>query len=97
MQNAISPIKVYNRLVDSKSSIVVEVVAPRSLGKHEMEILMAQALEKLKVEEWPKAGEVLTVMAMDEDDTENEWMEYVSRWMRSQAQGNAEWVRVKGE
>ena len=97
MPDAISPIKVHNRLVDSKRSIVVDVVAPRSLSRHEMEIHMAQALEKLKADEWPKAGDVLTVMAMNEDDTEVEWMEYVSRWMQSQAQGNGEWLRVKSE
>ena len=97
MQKETSPIKVHNRLVDSKSSIVVDVVAPRTLTRHEMEMHVAEALGKLKTEDWPKAGEVLTVMAMNEDDMEMEWMEYVSRWMRSQAQGNGEWLRVKSE
>jgi len=81
-QNARSPIEVHNRLVDSKSSVVVDIVAPRSLTKQEMETYVARALQKLRNEDWPKAGGTLTLMAMDEDGFEAEFLEYASRWQR---------------
>jgi hypothetical protein len=47
-----------------------------------MEIYVALALQKLQAEDWPKAGEMLTVRAMNEDDAEIELTEYQSRWLR---------------
>jgi hypothetical protein len=47
-----------------------------------MEIHVARALQKLKTEDWPKSGEVLTVVAMNEDDPQTEVTEYESRWLR---------------
>jgi len=67
--------------VDSTSTFVVDIVAPRSLTRPEMEIFAAQALQKLKNEDWPKAGGVLTLMAMEEDGFEEEFQEYASRWL----------------
>jgi len=82
MQSARAPIEVRNRLVDAKSSAVVDIVAPRILTKPEMEMYVAQALQKLRADEWPKAGDVLKVRAMNEDDAEIELTEYESRWLR---------------
>lgn len=71
---------VHNRLIDQKTSVIVDILATRRLTKEEMEVQAARALQKLTCAQWPKAGEVLSVVIADEG--EEVLAEYESRWLK---------------
>jgi hypothetical protein len=71
---------VHNRLIDQKTSVIVDILANRRLTKEEMEVQAARALQKLTSEQWPKPGEVLSVVIADEG--EEVLAEYESRWLK---------------
>jgi len=82
MRNFTPSRTVHNWLEDSKNAVVADVVAPRILTNQEMEILVARALQTLEKKDWPKADEVLTVVATDADDMQADVAEHESRWLR---------------
>jgi hypothetical protein len=82
MQQSSTPPVVHNRLIDPKTSVIVDIVAHRRMGKEEMEIMAARALQKLTTEEWPKPGQILTVVTAPEEDMEVGAADYESRWLR---------------
>ena len=82
MKKTGSQTMVHNWLEDSKNAVIADIMAPRILTQEEMEIRVAQALQKLEKKDWPKAGEVMTVAAMNADDAEIEVTEYESRWLK---------------
>jgi len=71
---------VHNRLIDQKTSVIVDILASRRLTKEEMEMQAARALQKLTSEQWPKTGQVLTVVVTEEG--EEVMAEYESRWLK---------------
>jgi hypothetical protein len=82
MQPARTFATVHNRHLDKATSVIVDIVAPRRLSNEEMEVHVARALQKLKNDAWPKPGEVLTVLAMNVDESPRELAEHESRWLR---------------
>jgi len=71
---------VHNRLIDQKTSVIVDILTNRRLTKEEMEVQAARALQKLTSAQWPKAGEVLSVVITEEG--EEVLAEYESRWLK---------------
>ena len=71
---------VHNRLIDQKTSVIVDILANRRMTKEEMEVQAARALQRLTSEQWPKPGQVLTVMITEEG--EELMAEYESRWLK---------------
>ena len=71
---------IHNRLIDQKTSVIVDILANRRMTKEEMEVQAARALQRLTSEQWPKPGQVLTVMITEEG--EELMAEYESRWLK---------------
>ena len=71
---------VHNRLIDQKTSVIVDILANRRLTKEEMEVQAARGLQRLTSEQWPKPGQVLTLMVAE--DGEELMAEYESRWLK---------------
>jgi hypothetical protein len=74
------PTVVHNQMVDPNSFVVVDILAPWHLTKEEMEVLLARALQKLKSDDRPKAGDMLTVVATSEHNGQTNVVPYERRW-----------------
>jgi hypothetical protein len=81
MKNPSLPTAVHHWQEDTRSCVVVDIVAPRRLIREEIEMQVARALRMLKRRPGRKVGDGLTVVTMRENEAEIEVTECERCWV----------------
>ena len=81
MQNPSLSTAVHHWQEDTRSSVVVDIVATRRLIREEIELQVARALRMLKSRRGRKVGDGLTVVTMKENDAEIEVTQSERCWV----------------